>query len=164
MKKLILFALYSIIAYFPASLLAQETPCLYRLELSDAMGDGWNGARLEVNINARTTSYSLLDGSGDRFYIPLLDGDQVSIRFISGDEDEEISFGLFSETDEVVLEAAGALPLGGTEFMTTISCASCPAPPISGVEVANILAVSADINPAGPEPTTSTSQCALVFS
>ncbi|MEO0338274.1 MAG: hypothetical protein AAF242_03580, partial [Bacteroidota bacterium] len=151
MKKLILFALYSIIAYFPGSLLAQETPCLYRLELADAVGDGWNGARLEVGINARTTSYSILDGTSDRFYIPLSDGDQVSIRFISGDEDEEISFGLYSETEELILEAAGALPLGGIAFTTTVSCASCPVPPISGVEVANLLAISADINWIAPD-------------
>ena len=151
MKKLILFTLYSVIVYFPAFLLAQETPCIYRLELSDAMGDGWNGARLEIDVNAQTTSYSMLDGSSDRFYIPLLDGDQVSIRFISGDEDEEIGFGFYSETEELILEATGVLPLGGTAFTTTINCASCPVPPISGVEVTNILAVTADINWIAPD-------------
>ncbi len=151
MKKLILFALYSIIAYFPASLLAQEVPCIYRLELSDAMGDGWNGARLEIDVNSQTTEYGILDGSSARFYLPFSDGDQVSIRFFGGDKDEEVSFGLFSETEDPILEASGLLPLGGSPFNASISCATCPVPPISSVEVADLLAVSASINWIAPD-------------
>jgi hypothetical protein len=151
MKKLLLIALLSLFFIAPAFLSAQTAPCLYRLELLDQAGNGWNGAQLQVAVNGQIDLFTLLNGDSISYYLPLEEGDQLVVSYISGDFDEEVQFALYSEM-EVPIFAQTNIPLAGPVFSATIRCASCPVPPLSSISVDNILALTATINWLAPDP------------
>ncbi|MBK7872440.1 MAG: hypothetical protein IPJ74_18080 [Saprospiraceae bacterium] len=49
---------------FTITIHAQEQSCVYRLELYDSFGDGWNDAFLTLILNGDTTTFTL-DGEND---------------------------------------------------------------------------------------------------
>lgn len=146
MKKLLLFSLLSFALLMPQVASAQSSPCIYRLELSDAQGDGWNGAQLQVLINGALDVYTLLDGDSTSYYLPLNSDDLLTVNYISGDFDEQTAFALYTEEEALVFEETGFEPFGGQTFTTSISCPSCPLPPVSSIRVSNVLDRTATIN------------------
>lgn len=152
MKKLLLNVLLILFFIAPASLFAQNSPCIYRLELLDQAANGWNGGQLQVAVNDQLSVYTLRDGDSTSFYLPLLEGDQLAVSYVSGDFDEEVQFALYSELETPIFVETGLNPFGGNAFMTSISCASCPVPPLSSVSIENVLDVTATINWIAPDP------------
>lgn len=152
MKKLLLDVLLSLFFIAPASLFAQNAPCIYRLELLDQAGNGWNGGQLQLAINGQLEVYTLRDGDSTSFYLPVGEGDQLEVSYLSGDFDEEVQFALYSELEVPLFSETGLNPFGGSTFTTTISCASCPVPPLSSVSVDGVLDVTATINWLAPDP------------
>ena len=146
MKKHLLFCLLSFALLFPQMARAQSSPCIYRLELTDAMGDGWNGAQLQVLINGELDVYTLLDGDSTSYYLALQSEDLLTVNYISGDFDEQTAFALYTEEEALVFEETGFDPFGGQLFSTTINCSSCPLPPVSSIQVNNVLDRTATIN------------------
>ena len=67
--KTLLF--FSFMACLAQQVYAQANPCIYTLDLKDQLGDGWNGAQLEVRINAKATVYTLTNGSAARHFLTL---------------------------------------------------------------------------------------------
>jgi hypothetical protein len=59
------------------------TPCDWTLETSDTYGDGWNGALIEVSYGGITTTYRS-EGSASNFTIPIPNGIDYTITYISG--------------------------------------------------------------------------------
>lgn len=152
MKKILLFSLLGFVLLAPRQLRAQSSPCIYRLELTDLQGNGWNGAQLQVLINGNLSVYTLLDGDSTSYYLSLQSDDLLTVNYISGDFDEQTAFALYTEGEEVVFEETGLSPFAGQAFTTTISCASCPIPPVSSIRVSNILDLTATINWLAPNP------------
>ncbi|HKK76490.1 MAG TPA: T9SS type A sorting domain-containing protein [Saprospiraceae bacterium] len=146
MKKFLLFSLLSFILLMPQVVHAQSSPCIYRLELTDAQGNGWNGAQLQVLINGDLDVYTLLDGDSTSYYLPLNSGDLLTVNYVSGDFDGQTAFALYTEEEAVIFEETGFAPFDGQAFTTSINCSSCPVPPVSSIEVNNILDQTATIN------------------
>lgn len=146
MKKFLLFSLLSFILLMPQMVHAQSSPCIYRLELTDAQGDGWNGAQLQVLINGDLDVYTLLDGDSTSYYLPLNSGDLLTVNYVSGDFDGQTAFALYTEEEALIFEETGFAPFDGQAFTTSITCPSCPVPPVSSIEVNNILDRTATIN------------------
>ena len=145
MNKLLLLNLLSFALFMPAIAQAQSSPCLYRLELTDTRGDGWNGAQLQVRINGNPHVYTLLDGDTTSYYLSLQAGDSLSVNYLAGDFDEQTAFALYSEEEAVIFAETGFMPFGNTIFTTVIDCPSCPLPPLSSIQVRNLLDKTATI-------------------
>lgn len=146
MKKLLFVILLGFAFLLPGLSFAQDSPCVYRLELTDTQGDGWDGAQLQVLINDKLNVYTLLDGDSTSIYLPLLAGDQLTINYISGDFDDQTAFALYSELEAVIFEETGMTPFAGQPFTTEIVCSTCPLPPLSSISINNILDNTATIN------------------
>ncbi|MFZ4634357.1 MAG: hypothetical protein ACOYNO_09160, partial [Saprospiraceae bacterium] len=58
--------------------------CQYRLELTDAGGDGWaTGSQLTVNTGSQMLAYTLADGAGQTYAVPVVDGQVITVAYDS---------------------------------------------------------------------------------
>ncbi|MEO0338273.1 MAG: T9SS type A sorting domain-containing protein [Bacteroidota bacterium] len=130
---------------------AQDIPCLYRLELKDAGGDGWDGAQIIFNVNFEPTIYTLTEGDSASFFIPLFQSDFLQVIFIPGNADEEIAFSLISETGTFLFNEIGEFPFRGNDFFALVNCPVCPNVPISSVSTENIKSTTATIQWLAPD-------------
>jgi len=152
------FLFLSLFFAFGTIMQAQNTNCQHRLELFDSVGDGWDGAVLQVEVNGETTNYTLTDDGvtddGEEVIIDLIltEGDSVNFTFISGSFDSEITY-FFYDSENTLLFSDGPDPLEGTVFETVIACPTCPLPPPSGISIDDVRAVRADFSwiPSDPE-------------
>ncbi len=70
--------------------------CNYRLNLFDALSDGWNGASMAVEVNGTpTNNYTLTNGFNGTFSFSTNPGDVMVLSFNSGNFDDEISYDLY---------------------------------------------------------------------
>lgn len=152
MKRLYFLLFFAAMFAFKHHVQAQETPCVYRLELKDSHGDGWNGASLSVKVNSSMVDYTLRRGDSSSFYLPFFQGDRLEVIYNNGDQDEEVEFSMYTETGEIIFQEEGVVPFRGNNYLTFINCSSCPTPPVSTIQVENILAFSAEITWMGPDP------------
>lgn len=89
------------------------TPGDWVFEMQDSYGDGWNGAYLSVMIDGTETQVTIEDGSEDTATVNVPDGTQViSIMFVSGPWDVEISYQIFSANGNEVASAEPSPPAG----------------------------------------------------
>lgn len=146
MKKLLFVTLLPFALLLPNLLAAQESSCIYRLELTDTQGDGWDGAQLQVTINGNLNVYTLLDGDSTSIYLRLAEGDQLDVNYLPGDFDGQTAFALYTELEEPIFEETGLNPFGGQAFSVSINCPNCPLPPLSSIRVDHILDKTATIN------------------
>lgn len=89
------------------------TPGDWVFDLQDSYGDGWNGAYLSVMIDGTETQVTIEDGSEAQVTVTVPDGTEViSIMFVSGPWDVEISFQITSANSNEVASAEPSPPAG----------------------------------------------------
>ena len=93
------------------------TPGIWSIDLQDSFGDGWNDAALVVTIDGEETTYTLENGSSVSVNFDVPDGtEEISIVFISGAFDEEVSAQVTSANGNVVVDLAPS-PTEGVELL-----------------------------------------------
>lgn len=89
----------------------------WSLELQDSYGDGWNGAELLVTLDGDETSYTIDDGSSasETFEVPN-DTEVVSIVYVSGSFDGEVTFQVKAANGNTIIDA-GPGPAADVELI-----------------------------------------------
>jgi len=83
----------------------KPTAGVWTINFEDSFGDGWNDAAFLVTIDGEATSYTLDDGaSGTATFTVSDDAETISITFVSGAFDEEVSGQITSANGNVVVE------------------------------------------------------------
>ncbi len=104
--------------------LQAQNACQYQLVLNDAGGDGWMDAELIFFIETVSDTFSLT-GSTDTINISLIEGDSISIRYQTGNNNEENNFQLIDSDGQVLSDVDN--PAQGIRFVGFASCPICPA-------------------------------------
>lgn len=98
--------------------------------MHDGFGDGWNDGRLTVTNGSTSTIYSLVDnignGTDSTVSFTVTDGEALTLSWLSGDFDDEVSFSLFNNDNELVYSISD--PAIGVLFQTTVACVACVKP------------------------------------
>ena len=105
--------------------------CLVSVLCDDMVGDGWNGASLEVwQDSVLRGNVTLTTGYSGEVEVPVCSDDTVRFVWRSGLLDYEISFSILNGDGSVVLAdvMAGDLSNGSTVAMLMPSCPSCVHP------------------------------------
>lgn len=93
------------------------TPGEWTIDMQDSYGDGWNGASVLITIDGEATNYLIDDGdaASESFNVP--DGTEViSIEYVSGDWDSEVTFQITSANGNVILDL-GPSPTPAVELL-----------------------------------------------
>jgi len=102
-----------------------QNNCVYQLILNDEGGDGWQGAGVNFFIDTISSSFTI-NGTTDTFDISVVDGDSISISYVSvGMNNSENSFQLLDSDGQVLVNESS--PLSGVLFEGFVSCPDCPA-------------------------------------
>lgn len=122
--------------------------CFYQLQLTDAGGDGWNGAAVTVSVDDVSTVYTLDatndDGARRDFFFPVTEGAEVRIGFRAGAFPDEVSFAVLDNADtEVYSVQAPATNATLTTF--TAACVACAPPPLTSIELYRVRYNSVDL-------------------
>ncbi len=125
---------------------------LFRVDLIDSYGDGWNGGKLTVYVNgtAFLTDITLADGTGpESYYIPVDTGDILSFDYTEGSYSGENQYIVYDNNDvEVGNEGEnGTTPgdIGDPNVPNGLeACAACASP--TDVSTSNITTTQADIS------------------
>ena len=105
--------------------------CLVTILCDDMVGDGWNGASLEVwQDTVLRGNVTLTSGYSGEVEVPVCTGDTVRFVWHSGPLDYEISFSIANGDGTVVLAdvMAGELSNGSTVAMVMPACPPCVHP------------------------------------
>ena len=147
MKRIFILSLFALLGVCANSLLAQS--CLYQFQLYDTFGDGWNGAEIVIHVNGVEEAYTFtaLDNNGDSLlvFIPVENGDSISIDFSSGGFPNEESFLILDNDDQLIYESSMPPENGIDIFNFIVECVSCVAPPASTVEFFRLRSTSVDV-------------------
>lgn len=93
------------------------TPGEWTINMQDSYGDGWNGASLLVTLDSVETSYTIADGASASETFTVPDGAQVlSIVYVSGDWDSEVTFQVESANGNTILDL-GPSPTPAVELL-----------------------------------------------
>ena len=77
----------------------------YTINMTDAYGDGWNGASFDITIDGVTTNIALASGAAGTETIEIPDGaSSISIIFNSGDWDPEIGATIVTSQGATIVE------------------------------------------------------------
>ena len=96
--------------------------CSYTLDMVDQLGDGWDGATIDVMINgAPYTNTTVLTGNSFSEVIPVCDGDLLELIYNPGNFENEHSYTLSDANSTVVLTAT-APPTPGLSYSNNVSC------------------------------------------
>ena len=89
---------------------------MYTLVMYDTYGDGWNGGYLDVQINGNTTyTFFLEDGFGPQeFQFPVDSFDIVNLIYTTGHWDEENSYELLDNNNNLIVYQDGATNQNGS--------------------------------------------------
>ena len=131
---------------------AQANPCVYTLDLNDQLGDGWNGAQLEVRINTTATVYTLTNGAQARHYLALNNGDSLRLSYKPGPFDQEVAYSLLDQEGKVVYTTGSNKPAAGVVLRSKIICPTCAPPPGPSVTFEDVRAFSAQLSWVGNVP------------
>ena len=83
----------------------KPTAGTWTIDFQDSFGDGWNDAAFQVTIDDEVTTYTLDDGSaGSTTFEVDADAETISIVFISGAFDEEVSGQVTSANGNIVVD------------------------------------------------------------
>lgn len=91
----------------------------WTIDMQDSYGDGWNGASIAVTIDGTTTNYlvSAAQGSTNSVDFEVLSGSEVmSIMYVSGDWDSEVTFQITSANGSEILDL-GPTPAADVELL-----------------------------------------------
>jgi len=142
--KTLLF--FSFMACLAQQVYAQANPCIYTLNLKDQLGDGWNGAKLEVRINAKATAYTLNTGSEARYYLSLNNGDSLRLTYKPGPFEQEVFYSLLDQEGKVVYTTGGNNPVAGVVLRSKIICPTCAPPPGPSVTFEDVRAFTSQLS------------------
>ncbi|MCR4965008.1 MAG: fibronectin type III domain-containing protein [Bacteroidales bacterium] len=119
--------------------------CNYIFNMSDAFGDGWNGAYITIVQNGATVAtvgQSFTDGTSTSQTVALCDNIATSLVWNVGDYDSECSFAVTDPTGNIIFTTTGTPSGTLTTFTTDCSGAtSCAAP--TGLAVNNVTQTTA---------------------
>ena len=82
-----------------------------RLDLvyGNSYGDGWNGASLDLLINGEVVlDDATVTGSEETAYFTVDDGDAIETVWTEGNYDNECSYAIYNEDEELMAEAGTA--------------------------------------------------------
>lgn len=97
-------------------------PCDWSLEMNDAYGDGWNGAKLVFTFDGFDGGeFTLEDGATSTINVPVPNGSELKVSFVSGDWDEEVTYKLYDANGTLIKED-GPTPEVGEVVSLTNSC------------------------------------------
>jgi len=113
---------------------SSSSSCIYKIDMIDSYGDGWNGASIAVSINGAIVANwanTSTAGSGviQTDSVSAFTGDSVSFSFTSGPYDSEISFEIFDPTSNSLTSGIITAPLNSGVFLTDASSPSSCLPP-----------------------------------
>lgn len=102
--------------------------CIITFDLHDSYGDGWNGAALRVSFDDGTPDQTLTIASGDEasFELEVSTGTTMSVFFVSGGYNNECSFDIYYQSNELMIYQSSGTPEIGTFLNMVVDCgASC---------------------------------------
>ena len=102
-----------------------QNSCNYTLILNDAGGNGWEGAEITFAVETTDQAVLTLSGATDTIDLPVVEGDSISIRYTTGQNNAENSFQLIDSDGQVLI--AQNNPQQGVRFSDFASCPICPA-------------------------------------
>ena len=113
---------------------SSSSSCIYKIDMIDSFGDGWNGASIDVSINgAIVANWANTSAAGfgviQTDSVSAFTGDSVSFSFTSGPYDDEISFEIFDPTSNSLTSGIITAPLNSGVFLTDASSPSSCLPP-----------------------------------
>ncbi len=80
-------------------------PGRYVMELADSYGDGWDGAKITVNIDGTVTEYTLEAGSATSHNVDVPEGTtELVFTYVAGRFEEEHSYEITAPTDELAIK------------------------------------------------------------
>ncbi len=89
----------------------------WTVEMQDSFGDGWNGGELVVDVDGVETIIGLPSGSAGTGTFEVPQGSEVlSIKYSSGDWDDEVTFQVITPNGDEVLDA-GPSPAVDSELL-----------------------------------------------
>ena len=122
--------------------------CNYTLQFYDSYGDGWNDAAIGISVNSVSgDNYTMNTGSVTSYTVPLCDQSAIALDWISGEDDNEISFTITGPSGDTVFNCPDASQLTGTFYSFSANCSAtnpCPAP--TNLTINNITDVSANFS------------------
>jgi hypothetical protein len=142
MRGIFLSAL--VLLFIPQKLLAQC--CDYTLILQDEYGDGWNGAELEVFINAESFGVFSAEEFGNNVLLPTCNGEEITLNYSTGEYENENSY-LLLASGGVLVHSDGPEPSEGESGTFIADCDLEPAPgasPCSAMQLTPDECISAD--------------------
>jgi hypothetical protein len=129
----------------PYTFITPGTCGVFRVDLADSFGDGWNGGTADIYVNgiAVYTGANALAAGPDSYYVAVNINDVVSIDYTAGDWEEENEIYVYDETNTLVAsEGLGwVVPVDIGDFTIPtglVTCAPCPAPTVfdvTGVDI-----------------------------
>lgn len=122
---LLTICLFSLLSAAPAQ------QCLFRLDMFDNFGDGWNGGQLTVINAGVTTQYSLVlgvgNGSDSSVAIVVTQGVPLVLAWSPGLFNDEVSFALYNNDGDLLF--SGSNPSAGIVFLLpSVACVDCLKP------------------------------------
>ena len=121
--------------------------CTYTMDLSDSYGDGWNGAAIALyQGGVLIKEYTLTDGSETTITVDLCSGYDVELVWLSGFNDSECSFEIFSPNSQSLFSfnRGHVYDDGDTVFTFTADCPFCFFP--ESLTATNITNTTADLS------------------
>ena len=97
--------------------------CLYQLSMFDSGGDGWDGAKVQILLNGTAidgSPFALTSGSFDFITFAASTGDAVTLTFIGGGSNNEISYQLLNSGSTIVYSSPALS--NGTTWTGNLTC------------------------------------------
>lgn len=118
---------FSLCVTGPSALPAGD--CIYRLELFDSFGDGWEGASVAASVNGGGPEVLSCDDHYGSMLIGLYAGDVLTLTYSPGANDTENRFWLRFGMNGPAVYDSGSPPSEGLAFTLENTCSSGIAPP-----------------------------------
>ena len=142
------FTVFLWLSFFPLAVIAQNAACVYTLELSDATGQGWGDASVELRIRNTRATYTLdPTKQQQRIFVQVFSGDTLALNFLPAKgSNEGVAFRLYTPEGTIVYQSLVLPDLPGEVFKQVMGCPSCPPPSVLGVYLEDVRAYSAFVN------------------
>ena len=93
----------------------------WTIEMEDSYGDGWNGAKIVVNLNGEETDYTITEGSSGSGTVEVPEGSSALVfTFVSVDWDSEVTFNITSPSG--IVTSGGPTPTAGPIKLSVDFC------------------------------------------
>ena len=103
--------------------------CVFRLELLDTFGDGWQGAFVAASVNGGAATTYTCGGFNASYLIGLHAGDMITLTYGAGTADNENHYWLRFGTNGPAIYDSGFPPMEGLAFTMENTCVPTNGPP-----------------------------------